>query len=162
MTTELGRKLDDLIMEDHWKMIEQKPYPMFKGLWENRFVLPAIYQADFEGENGTPLEIPLVGGGYIKLGREDTDRANISVDINYPTARGEMREEGFIVTDGLMQYDAYPFWIFYDDHAQDERMKFLSRMKPEKDIDWEKIKSGTVEFEVAKALCKYKEFEATE
>jgi hypothetical protein len=73
-----------------------------------------------------------------------------------------MKEEEFIITHTwgeAKENDPYPFWIYYDSEEHDERMKFLARMKPEKDIDWEKIQLDTAEYEIAKALCEYKEFQ---
>jgi hypothetical protein len=51
MSNEYGGKLEDGIMKEHWIMVENKPYPMFKGVWEKRDVLPTTYTHDF----GEPL-----------------------------------------------------------------------------------------------------------
>ena len=144
-------------MDEHWNLVENKPYPLFEGVWEKRFILPETHTADFGNEIGGHLEIPFVGGGYLRLGRTQDAKPDVSVDIRFQTARGEMREEEFIVMSGTKLGKPYPFWIYYDQNSQDERMKFLARMNPEKDIDWEKIPPESKENEIAKALCKYKE-----
>src|SRR6266487_3126488 len=100
MSNEFGRDLEEHIMEEHWSMVQNKPYPKFKGVWQKRFVLPVTFTAGFEQEIGKPLEIPFVGGGHIKLGVTDAGRPDISVDMKFPTAKGdgEMIEAGFIIT----------------------------------------------------------------
>jgi hypothetical protein len=162
MSKEYGRDLEEHLLDEHWWMVNNKTYPKFKGVWEKRFVLPTTYTRHFnERTEEQPLEIPLVGGGFIRLGINDQARPDIAVDIKFPTARGdeEMREEEFIITDERDR-EPYPFNIFYDGEDQDERMKFLARMNPEKDIDWEKLHPESDEYEIAQALCKYKEFES--
>jgi len=158
MSKELGGKLEELIMNEHWLLVAQKPYPMFEGLWEKRDVLPTVYTHDFEEPLNEHLEIPLQGGGYIRLGKTAGENPQISVDLKYQTARGEIEQDGFIITKWLRETEgsAYPFWISYDNQEQDERMKFLARMEPEKDIDWVRIEPESKEHEVAKALCKYR------
>lgn len=158
MSNELGEKLEKVIMKEYWMTVERKPYPMFKGLWESRHALPTTHSYDFAEELNEHLEIPLQGGGYMKLGKTAGEKAEISVDLRFQTAGGETREASFIVTNKstVKEGDTYPFWIFYDDDDQNERMKFLGRMKPEKDIDWEKIKPDTAEYKIAQALSKYK------
>ena len=151
----MEEKLDKLIMDEHWKLVEQRPYPMFKGVWEKSQILPTTHTYNFEEELNEHLEIPFVGGGYIRLGKTAGDEVQISVELKFPTARGEMQEARFIVND-VLKTKPYPFWIYYDDDSQNERMKFLSRMKPEKDIDWKSIEPNTAEEEIAEALCKYK------
>ncbi len=144
-------------------MVEQKPYPIFKGVWEKRDVLPTTHTYDFGESLEKPLEIPLLGGGYIRLGKTAADDPQILVNLRFPTARGDMEEDNFIITHTWgegKENRPYPFWIFYDSEEQDERMKFLATMKPEQDIDWEKIKPETKEYKIARALCKYKEFES--
>ena len=158
MSGEFGEKLEKFVMEDHWRAVERKPYPMFKGVWEEYSVLPVTHTYDFEKEIDKHLEIPLLGGGHVKLGRAEGEKQQISVNVKFPTARGEMNADSFIVTETLKR-DPYPFWIFYDDDSQNERMKFLARMKPEKDIDWEHIRPNTDEYKIAQALCRYKAFE---
>jgi hypothetical protein len=75
MSKEYGRDLEEHVMKEYWRTVTTKPYPKFKGVWEKRNVLPVTSTARFEDEIETPrLEIPLVGGGYIELGR--TDEAN--------------------------------------------------------------------------------------
>jgi hypothetical protein len=162
MNKEYDRDLEEIIMENHWSIVEDKSYPKFKGVWEKRSILPVTHTSGFEKETDIPhLEIPFVGEGYIRLGRTKDKNALISAKIKYSTARGDvdMREDEFIVTDGL-DHKPYDFWIFFDSEYEEERMKYLARMNPERDIDWEKIKPGTKEYEIAKAFCKYKEVES--
>ncbi len=153
MSNEFGQKLEKYIMDEHWKLVQEKPYPMFKGVWENRDILPTTHSYDFGKTLNEPLEIPLLGGGYIRLGKTAAEDPEISVDIKFPTAKGEMSENGFIITQGWGEESQYPFWISYDSEDQDERMKFLARMKPEKDIDWESIKPESREYKIAQAMC---------
>ena len=149
-------------MHEHWKLVEDKAYPPIKGVWEKRNTLPVTWQDGFENPSGiAPLELPLVGGGYIRLGLDGTEDPDIDLDIYAPNSRGEMTESGTIIGSTLAR-EEYGFWIFFDNSEeprQAECMKFLARLKPEKDIDWEKIKPDTDEYKIAKALCKYKEFE---
>lgn len=162
MNKEYDLNLEKLVMRNHWNIVENKPYPKFKGVWEMRHFLPVTHIKVFEKETGEqPIEIPFISGGYIRLGRTTEQDAPISAYLKYPTARGDtdMREDGFIITD-ILNNKPYSFWIFYDDHDEDERMKFLSRFDPERDIDWEKIKPGTIKYMIAKAFCKYKDVES--
>jgi hypothetical protein len=157
-----GQKLEEHLMHEHWRMVEDKPYPKLKGVWEARESLPVIYDCEFNPIDGEPLEIPLVGGGHIKFGSADSKDCEIGLDIKFPTARGDdhmMEDNGIIVTRWEVEGDPYPFWIFYDDHSHDERMKYLSRMDPDRDVDWEKIKPFSIESKIALAMCKYKKLE---
>ncbi len=146
-------------MDEHWKLVAKKPYPMFKGVWENRDILPTTHTYNFGETINEHLEIPLRGGGYIRLGKTAAKDPEISVDLKFTTATGEVSEDNFIITHGSGEAKQYPFWIFYDSKDEDERMKFLARMEPEKDIDWESIKPETVEYKIAQALFLYKVLE---
>jgi hypothetical protein len=159
MSIELAGKLEKVIMDEHWEMLENRANPVVRGVWEKRDILPVTWRDSFETPSGThPLEIPLVGGGNIRLGRTDTERPWLDIDIYAPNSRGDMTKSGTIIV-GLPSNADREFNIHFDnveDPTQMECIKFLARFKPEKDIDWEKIQPESKEHEIAMALGKYK------
>ena len=140
-------------------MVNHIPYLKGCGRQETSFLqhIPQNLRKKLE----KTLLKPFIGGGHLKLGRTDDREAAISADIRYCTARvdSDIREDEFIITEGNMSQSPYAFWIFYDNPSETERMKYLSRLDPERDIDWEKIKPESTQYKIAKALCKYKEVE---
>jgi hypothetical protein len=156
MTSERMEKLVDGLMDDHWEMVNEKPYPKLAGVWDRRDFLPVAFTTDFK-KTGELLKIPLVGDGYISFGITERKEPEIGIEMKYSTASGTIKETEFAIFEDK-DLD-YGFDIFFDDpkdEDQAERMKFLARLDPERDIDWERIKTNTDEQRVALALCRYK------
>lgn len=164
MSTELAGKLETVIMDEYWNMLEDKAAQTVKGVWEIRDTLPATWEDYFETPVETPpLEIPLVGGGYMRLGRTGSEDHSLDIDMLAPNSRGNLTGSGTIIRSLPSNADR-EFDIYFDnlrDPTQVECLKFLARLKPEKDIDWEKIKPESKEHEIAMALGKYKAVKPT-
>ncbi len=156
MSNEFGDRLVEDLMRDHWDRIEDKAYPALKGVWDNKKLLPATWLDSFETKSeASPLEIPLVGDGYVKFGLAGINNPDIDMDILAPNSKGVMTESGTILTAKLAR-EEYGFWIFFDnpkDPGQTNAMKFLAGFNPEKDIDWERVQKGTPELEISLAMC---------
>ena len=84
MSNEFGGKLEKVIMNEYWEMLEDRANPVVKGVWEKRDTLPITWQDSFETPSGAaPLELPLVGGGYVRLGRTDTENPYLDFFSNH-------------------------------------------------------------------------------
>ncbi len=158
MKNEFADNLDRHIMSEYWKSVENRVYPLISGVWEMRNSLPVTWKDGFETPSGEkPLEIPLVGGGYMRFGRTPSEELFLDIDVYFPMANGKMMESGGIVSQENAKDDHYGFWVYFDDSRdirQTEYIKFLARLDPNRDVDWERLQQGTDEMTVALALCK--------
>ncbi len=162
MSTEYYDWLTDLIIDDHERLVEEKQYPIFKGVWELRSLLPTVFTKDFEDElNVDRLEIPLKGGGNIGIGKTQGQDPDLSVAIKFVDTAGNMTFNRFIITSESSRED-FPFDISGPDYNDpkdtgQKRTKFLATFQPVKDVDWSKLEINSDEYLIGNAMCKYNE-----
>jgi hypothetical protein len=158
MIPEYGLTLEQHIMENHWRSVKNKSHLAIKGVWESRYDLPVTFEEEFENTTDVePLKIPLIGGGFIKLGTTRVSR-EISLDAKFPTARGDehMTKASTIVTRKSEGDDPDQFSIFCDEEDEYELLKFLNRFDAKRDVDWDSIAPFTTEHKIARAMCNYR------
>jgi hypothetical protein len=159
MGKEFGAYIAKDVMDEFWSETKLKTYAKFQGVWEKRGLIPFTHTKGFDKRLEDDFEIPLLGGGYISLSKAEGKHPHIALLAKFPTSRGDdnMILESVIVTEKPSNEDMYPFTINYGDENSDkELMKYLARMDPEKDINWERI---SPEYIIAKAFNKYKKIE---
>jgi hypothetical protein len=143
---------------------QYKAYTVAHGIWKERGLIPVTHDNDCEAIIGIqPMIIPLVGGDFIELGRiGDGSSGDESIYFEVNTRDKDGRVNHRFGTNFSSAFSSkfggikgYDFWMFYDnpgDSSQVKVLKYLAGLNPVRKFDWDHIKPGTKEMEIALSI----------
>ncbi len=142
---------------------QSRAYMVASGIWKERALLPVTIDNDGREIDGTKsMIIPLANGGYIELGRIESDspgKETIYIEIKRLNVNGnKFLECGTNLTSGYYGDELskdFGFWIFYEnphDQSQTGAIKYLAGFNPVIKVDWNQIKPRSNEMTVALSI----------